>query len=80
MPSIRHHLSNTLWPDAPGGEAQTEGGEQQGGEGGGKPHAGGPQDLGAADLRGLLEKLQHEQGQGSAHPYREERQAGKQVA
>lgn len=77
---MRRHLSDTLWPDAPGREAQAEGREQQGGEGGDKPHASGPQDLGAADPQGILEKLHHEQGQGSAHPYREERQAGKKVS
>lgn len=58
--------------DAPVGEAKAEGGDGDGGQGGWRPPRSRPEDAGQADLRGLPQELQHEQGQGSNHSHRQD--------
>lgn len=69
--------SHPVWSDAPGREAEAQGGKQDGGERSGKPHAGRPGDFGQADPRSLHEELQHEQGESTAHTHRKDQQTGR---
>lgn len=64
--------SYPFWSDAPVREAKAEGGDGNRGQGSGRPPAGRPEDAGQADLWGLPQELQHEQGQGSNHSHRQD--------
>lgn len=66
--------SHPFWTDATVGEAKAEGGDGNGRERGGGSTDGWPEDSGQADLWGLPQEFQHEQGQGSNHSHRQNQQ------